>query len=325
MEADTFGCRFFFTYFFMSTTSTMNAMKYTFCGFIAMGLCLLSSALQAQNIIEDEGVGIDRAELTKIVENWRPEMRKSAANDLGDRLELLNMALTNKKMARRAQQMSPESDPQAYWKYHFWLQRMQRKFVFDRFMAQLQVPDMSALAEERFVTEKDKYAKVSEQRRSSHILFMCPPGCDRTPIKPQAAELLAQLRAGADFEEMVVVHSQDPGTKNKKGKMNRWIEYGQAGITPNYSGGLFEIEEVGGYSEVVETEFGLHIIRLDEVRESYYLSLEEARESIVQTLEGEYRELAAKEFEAGFRVTDDVRIDGPAMDEVFGPYKTVKE
>jgi hypothetical protein len=292
---------------------------------VGMSLWLFATALHAQNIIEDEGVGLDREELTKIVENWRPEMRKSAANDLGDRLELLNMALTNKKMAMRAEQMSPASDPQAYWRYHFWLQRMQRKFVFDRFMAQLQVPDMSALAEERYVTEKDKYAKVPEQRRSSHILFMCPPGCDRTPIKPQAAELLVQLRAGADFEEMVVVHSQDPGTKKKKGKMNRWIEYGQVGITPNYSGGLFEIEDVGGYSEVVETEFGLHIIRLDEVRESYYLPFAEARESIVQTLEGEYRELAAKEFEANFRVTDDVRIDGPAMEEIFGPYKTVKE
>jgi len=300
-------------------------MKYTLCSITAMSLWLLATALQAQNIIEDEGVGIDREELTRIVEGWRPEMRKSAANDQGDRLELLNIAMTNKKMALQAEQLSPATDPEAYWKYVFWLQRQQRKFVFDQFMATLEIPDMSALAEERYLTEKDKYAKVAEQRRSSHILFMCPPGCDRNAIRPQAEEVLGQLRAGANFEEMVVAHSQDPGTKGKKGKMNRWIESGQAHITPHYSGGLFEIEEVGGYSNVVETEFGLHIIRLDEVRESYYLPFSEARDSIVQKLEGEYRELAAKEFQAGFRVTDDVRIDGPAMEEIFGPYKTAQE
>lgn len=300
-------------------------MKYRFYGITAIVMWLLSSALQAQSIIEDEGVGIGREELTRIVESWRPEMRKSAANDLGDRLELLNMALANKKMALQAEQMSPATDPEAYWKYVFWLQRMQRKFVFDQFSATLAVPDMSALAEERYITEKDKYAKVAEQRSSSHILFMCLPGCDRNEIRPQAAEVLAQLRAGADFEEMVAEHSSDEGTRKTKGKMNRWIERGQAHITPHYTGGLFEIEGVGGYSEVVETEFGLHIIRLDEVRESHYLPFPEVRDSIMQKLEGEYRELAAKEFQAGFRVTDDVRIDGPAMEEIFGEYKTVEQ
>lgn len=300
-------------------------MKHNLYIVISMVLWLIPCALQAQPIIEDEGVGMDRVELTQIVENWTPQMRKSAANDLGDRLELLNMVLANKKMALQAQQLSPETAPEAYWKYVFWLQRQQRKFVFDQFMATLEVPDMSALAEERYLTEKDKYARVEEQRRSSHILFKCGPGCDRAPIKPQAAQVLAQLRAGADFEEMVATHSSDKKSGKNKGKMDRWIERGQAHITPNYSGGLFEIEEVGGYSEVVETEFGLHIIRLDEVREFYYRPFEEVRDSIIATLEAEYRELASKEFQAGFLVTDDVRIDGPAMDEIFGQYKTVEE
>lgn len=299
-------------------------MKFMPYPIITITLWLLASAIQAQPVIEDEGIGIDREELLQIVAGWRPEMQKAAANDLGDRLELLNMVLANKKMAQQADKLS-ETDPETYWKYVFWLQKQQRKFVFDRYTQQLEVPDMSALAEERYITQKDKYAKMPEQRTSSHILFSCPPGCDRTIYRPKAEEVLEQLRGGADFEEMVALHSQDPGTKAKKGKLDRWVTLGGKGVVPHYSGALFEIEDVGGYSGVVDTQFGLHIIRLDGVRESHYRPFEEVRDSIVQELEAEYVELASKEFQAQFRVTDDVRIDGPAMEEIFGPYKTTTD
>ena len=297
-------------------------MKHIYRSIIAAALMLAAIGLHAQTVIEDEGVGMSLAELTRIVGSWTPEMRKSAANDLGDRLELLNIALASKKIALQAEQLTPENDGETYWKYVTLRDRMQRKFVFEQFNATLEVPDMAPLAEEQYNTNKDKYALVPEQRSSSHILYRCPPGCDRTPIKPQAEEVLAQLRAGADFEKMVVTHSQDLGTKEKKGKVDRWIEFGQAGITPNYSGGLFEIENVGGYSEVVETEFGLHIIRLDDIRESYYLPFAEVRDSIINALELEYRELATKDFQSSFRLSDNVRIDGPAMDALFAEYKT---
>lgn len=285
---------------------------------IATGFCLFSVGLQAQPVIEDEGVSIDRAEMTKIAENWSSQMRAAAAEDLGDRLELLNMALSNKKMALEVEKLSPETDPETYWKYVFWLQSQQRKFVFDHYMEALDIPDMSPLAEERYSTEKDKYALVPEQRRSSHILFSCPPGCDRTEYRSQAVKVLVDLRAGGDFEAMVAEFSGDQKTRKTGGKMDRWIAPGESDITPHYTGALFEIEEAGGYSGVVETEFGLHIIRLDEIRESYYRPFAEVRDSIILDLETEYTELAAKDFAAGFRVTDDVRIDGPAMEEIFG-------
>jgi hypothetical protein len=97
---------------------------------------------------------------------------------------------------------------------------------------------------------------------------------------------------------------------------------GDPQISPPFLAGLFEIEEIGGYSTVVETQFGFHIIRLDEIQDSYYRPYEEIREEIIGRLEGEYRELAGKEFRSRFLLTDEVRIDGPAMKEIFAPYQT---
>ena len=38
------------------------------------------------------------------------------------------------------------------------------------------------------------------------------------------------LRAGADFEEMVLAHSNDPGSKTKKGKFDKWMQMGEVGV-----------------------------------------------------------------------------------------------
>ena len=50
--------------------------------------------------------------------------------------------------------------------------------------------------------------------------------------------------------------------------------------------------------------------------------LDSSKTEIV-SLEQEDKELAAKEFKARYLLTDDVRIDGQAMEEIFAPYKTV--
>ena len=276
----------------------------------------------SQPAIVDDEVVMSRAEVEQVVKNWPPEMQRAAANDEGDRLEMLNQSLANKKIALEAAKLSPDTDPDTYWEYFFLIQQVQSKFVFDQFMDSLEVPDMAALAQERYATEKDKYALVKEKRLSSHILFACPPGCPREPLRPIAREVLDKLDAGADFAEMVAQYSQDPGNKDKGGKLELWMGKGEPNIASPYLGGLFAIEEVGGYSTVVDTQFGLHIIRLDDIQPAYYKEWPEVKDEIIQRLEADYRKLAAKEFKQRFLMSEDVRIDGPAMEEIFAPYKT---
>ena len=276
----------------------------------------------SQPAIVDGEVVMSRAEVEQVVKNWPPEMQRAAANDEGDRLEMLNQSLANKKISLETAKLSPDTDPDTYWEYFFLIQQVQSKFIFDQFMDSLEVPDMTALAQERYATEKDKYALVKEKRLSSHILFACPPGCPREPLRPIAREVLDKLDAGADFAEMVAQYSQDPGNKDKGGKLELWMGKGEPNIASPYLGGLFAIEEVGGYSTVVDTQFGLHIIRLDDIQPAYYKEWPEVKDEIIQRLEADYRELAAKEFKLRFRMSEDVRIDGPAMEEIFAPYKT---
>jgi parvulin-like peptidyl-prolyl isomerase len=158
---------------------------------------------------------------------------------------------------------------------------------------------------------------------SSHILIRCLPGkCNRVEKYPQAEEVHAQLIAGANFEELVLAHSQDTGTKSKNGLFDKWIKIGEPRVSPPYVGGVFSIAKTGEYSAVVETQFGFHIIRLDGLHEAYYKSYEEVEETIIAALEGEYRKMSAKEFEARYRMSDQTHMDAAVLEEIFAPYRT---
>lgn len=292
-------------------------------GVLALGM---QQAVFAQNVVEHGEVGLTYEELERIVKQWTPQMQKSAAEDFGDRLELLNVALTNKKIAQETEKLSPDIDPDVYWEYVFKLQSLKRQFIIDQFVKSIEVPDMTALSRELYETQKEEYAGVAERRTSSHILFACPPGeCSRAETKAQAQIVLDELRAGADFEEMVEKYSGDPGSKAKGGKFDKWMFLGEVGVTPPYSGGLFEIEEIGEYSDLVSTQFGIHIIRLDGIEKAYFKPYAEVKDKIIADLEMEYRKLAVKAWLETFQIGDDAYIDGAAMEKLFAPYGTPKQ
>lgn len=85
-------------------------------------------------------------------------------------------------------------------------------------------------------------------------------------FKKQAEDLLAQATAeGADFEAMASEHSQDSSTREKGGDLG---EFGRGEMVPKFDEVVFEKAEVGiVYPEIVETQFGYHIIRVDERNE----------------------------------------------------------
>jgi peptidyl-prolyl cis-trans isomerase C len=276
-----------------------------------------------QYVVQDGDVGLTGEELKHIMALWTPEMREAASKDTGDRLELINMAVASKKLAALADTIPPEDDPEAYWRQIFTIRSIQSQYVVNHYLDSIDVPDMSALAMERYETQKDKYALVKEERYSSHILLLCEPGsCDREPRRVEARKILEELDAGADFRELAAKYSEDPGSKDSGGKFDRWLKKGEPQVEPTYVGAVFDIEKAGEYSGVVDSRYGLHIIRLDEIRPAYYKSFEEVKDQIEAALRGDYIKLSAKQYDARFRFTDNTLIDYDAIEEILQSYQT---
>ena len=133
--------------------------------------------------------------------------------------------------------------------------------------------------------------------------------------------MLAQIEAGASFEDMAGRYSEDPGSKNNGGKFDRWLVRASPKVDPYYLQAVFEIEAVGENSGLMDSNFGIHIIRLDGIREKSHLPFAEVKDVIIAELELEYKKLAAKEFDAKFRLTEKAFIDKAAMEDIFSPYQ----
>jgi peptidyl-prolyl cis-trans isomerase C len=133
-----------------------------------------------------------------------------------------------------------------------------------------------------FYDENTEQMRQPDQLRVSHILKRVPP--DATPeAKDAAREEIAKLReqaaGGADFAALAREHSDDPGSASNGGEL--LITRGQT--VPPFEEAAFALEP-GGLSNVVETQFGFHVIKLSERLEGRVVPFEQARPRIEQYL-----------------------------------------
>jgi len=99
-----------------------------------------------------------------------------------------------------------------------------------------------------------------EERKASHILIQTSENKAAAQIKIES--LKKELEQGADFAELAKKYSQDPGSASKGGNLD-WVALGE--MVKPFEQTLFGMEK-GAVSEVVETQFGYHLIKLDDIR-----------------------------------------------------------
>lgn len=134
---------------------------------------------------------------------------------------------------------------------------------------------------------------TKEERRASHILITAPasaPAADREKAKAKAEQLLAEVKkAPVTFADVARKNSQDPGSAEKGGDLD-FVTRG-AMVKP-FDDAMFALKK-GDISDVIETEFGYHIIRLTDIKPAVVPPFEQVR----ATIENEVRaQQATQEF-----------------------------
>ncbi len=156
--------------------------------------------------------------------------------------------------------------------------------------------------------------ETAEERRASHILIEVADGQDEA-ARAAAEAVLARLRAGEDFAAVAAEVSADAGTKAQGGELG-WISRGT--LVGPFEDALFALEE-GGLSEPVRTEFGFHVIRLEEVRAGEIQPFEAVREELAaetrtREAEDEFYERANRLADAAFDAHDELASVASALD-----------
>ena len=120
------------------------------------------------------------------------------------------------------------------------------------------------------------------QIKARHILLKLPPDSPEetlTEKQQQLEKLLTQIRSGKSFEELAREHSED-GTAADGGDLG-WFKPGE--MVPAFETAAFALAP-GEVSDIVQSPFGLHLIKVDELKEEITKSLDEARDEITGIL-----------------------------------------
>src|SRR5512133_264967 len=159
----------------------------------------------------------------------------------------------------------------------------------DDFKAQMELARQTLLIRELF-TDYQKANPVSDQEiqaeydrfvatnagkeyRARHILV---------EKEDEAKAILASLKKGGKFDEIAKKQSKDPGSGANGGDLD-WAN--AASYVPEFSAALVKLNKGQTTPEPVKTQFGWHVIRLDDVREAQLPKLEDVKPQIAQQLQ----------------------------------------
>jgi peptidyl-prolyl cis-trans isomerase D len=151
------------------------------------------------------------------------------------------------------------------------------------------VPIDNADLQSWYEKNQSRYSQV-EQRRARHILIQVPAGADAktdAAALKKAQDLLAQIRKGADFAELAKKNSDDSGSAAQGGDLG--FADASAYVKP-FADALFKMKP-GEVSEPVHTQYGYHIIRMDELQPARAKTLSDSHAEI----EADYRRDKAAE------------------------------
>lgn len=135
---------------------------------------------------------------------------------------------------------------------------------------------------------------VPERVRARHILLQLESDAPEervAEVRAKAEELLGQLREGADFAALAREASEDPGSRELGGDLG-FFERGK--MVKPFEDAAFALEP-GAPSDIVRSDFGLHIIRVEEHQRAQRTPFEAVREELArEILEGEAARAAAR-------------------------------
>ncbi|MDB5841543.1 MAG: peptidylprolyl isomerase [Herminiimonas sp.] len=134
---------------------------------------------------------------------------------------------------------------------------------------------------------------IDEQRRASHILITAAkdaPAADKTAAKAKADSLLAQLRKNpADFARLAKENSQDPGSAERGGDLDF---FGKGMMVKPFEDAAYRLGK-GQISDVVQSDFGYHIIQVTDIKPAAVKTLAEVKDEIGAEIK---KQLAAKKY-----------------------------
>ena len=236
---------------------------------LAATVTLAAPSVFAQNIAIVNGKAVPKARadamIDQILKNQQPgQPPQTRTPDLEQKVkdEIVMREIFIQEAERRGLNTSPDYKTQM----EFARQSILIRSLFQDFEAKNQMSEAEARAE----YDKIKAANGAKELRARHILV---EGED------EAKSLLAKIKGGAKFEELAKKNSKDPGSAENGGDLD-WAN--PSNYVPEFSQALLKLKKGEVTSAPVKSQFGWHIIKLEDERTAQFPEFDEVKAQIIQ-------------------------------------------
>ncbi|HTH52506.1 MAG TPA: peptidylprolyl isomerase [Edaphobacter sp.] len=168
-------------------------------------------------------------------------------------------------------------------------------------------PQISDADVQAYYSQHQAQYQEKEQVKVRHILISVPTGADSktdAAAKTKAEDLLKQIKGGADFADLAKKNSDDPGSKPAGGELG-WLNRGQT--VPEFDKTAFSLDK-GKTSDVIKTQFGYHILQVEDKKSAHLRPLDEVKSEIVPILE--QQRVGAAEQTYASQLASDAKANG---------------
>ncbi|MBV8054811.1 MAG: peptidylprolyl isomerase, partial [Deltaproteobacteria bacterium] len=121
-----------------------------------------------------------------------------------------------------------------------------------------------------------------EQVRARHILISLPSDAspaEKATAKAKAEEILQKVKSGGDFAKLAQQYSDDPGTKDRGGELGY---FARGEMVKPFEDAAFKLAP--GQLTIVQSQYGYHVVQLEEIKKASQDTLEEAKPKIIAAI-----------------------------------------
>lgn len=236
--------------------------------------CMTSPS--AQVLVGGAGVGVTVQDMEQDILRVPPELRAKTFGDPKAVETNVSNMYVRRMLAVEAVRDGLDQDPQVKAA----LAMTRERILSDARLAKIDagnLPKPEALLAYAQTTYKanPKRFDLPEEVRVRHILIRSAD----PDAKAKTEQLLKELKTGANFEELAKARSQDPGSVNKGGDLG--LQQRGRMVKP-FEDAAFKLNQPGELSGIVETQFGFHILKLEEKKPAGIRSFEEVKEQLLK-------------------------------------------
>lgn len=256
---------------------------------------------------------ITRQDFTAAVNANVPQQnRDEFLSDMKRVTQVLDQIQIHRSLAEEARAMGLDKDPLLQREIVLATERILAGRRLEAHERSLKRPDFSNAAKDQY-TLRQKQFEVPEAVDVSHILVSSRNRSD-AEARARAEEARKKAVAGADFRALAKEYSEDSSAARNEGNLG-FVPRGRT-VKP-FEDAAFAMNKPGQISDVVQTQFGYHVIRFNARQAARQRPFEEVRNQIITELEERWVETQRAEFLSKIRNDPSIKLNTVEIDKLL--------